>query len=178
MGITLREIIFDIGGGILVNKKFKAVQSGGPSGDCIPEKYLDLSVDFDSLNKVGTYQMLQILEKITSGKGEPGDIEKLEGLGNNIKASSLYGLEQTAPNPILTTIKYFREEYEEHIKYCIAKVCNIGMLKIEQEECILCGLCKQACAFDTVKETRRSFLLICITAQDVKPPIMPVLLVW
>ncbi|NWF75721.1 MAG: CBS domain-containing protein [Nitrospirae bacterium] len=204
MGITLREIIFDIGGGILGNKKFKAVQTGGPSGGCIPEKYLDLPVDFDSLNKVGsimgsggmvvmdedncmvdvakfflsftqsescgkcipcrigTYQMLQILEKITSGKGEPGDIEKLERLGKNIKASSLCGLGQSAPNPILTIIKYFREEYEEHIhdKYCRAKVCNIGMLKIEQEECILCGLCKQACAFDAVKETRRSFFIV------------------
>jgi NADH-quinone oxidoreductase subunit F/NADP-reducing hydrogenase subunit HndC len=203
MGITLREIIFDIGGGILGNKKFKAVQTGGPSGGCIPEHYLDLPVDFDSLNKVGsimgsggmvvmdedncmvdvakfflsftqsescgkclpcrigTYQMLQILEKITSGKGEPGDIEKLERLGRNIKASSLCGLGQSAPNPILTTIKYFREEYEEHIhdNYCRAKVCNMGMLKIEQEECILCGLCKQACAFDAVKETRRSFFI-------------------
>ncbi len=203
MGITLREIIFDIGGGILGNKKFKAVQTGGPSGGCIPEKYLDLPVDFDSLNKVGsimgsggmvvmdedncmvdvakfflsftqsescgkcipcrigTYHMLQILEKITSGRGEPGDIEKLVRLGKNIKESSLCGLGQSAPNPILTTIKYFREEYEEHIhdKYCRANVCNIGMLKIEQAECILCGLCKLACAFDAVKETRRRFFI-------------------
>jgi NADH:ubiquinone oxidoreductase subunit F (NADH-binding)/CBS domain-containing protein/(2Fe-2S) ferredoxin/Pyruvate/2-oxoacid:ferredoxin oxidoreductase delta subunit len=204
MGITLREIIFDIGGGILNNKKFKAVQTGGPSGGCIPEQYLDLHVDFDSLAKVGsimgsggmvvmdedncmvdiakfflsftqaescgkcppcrigTYQMLQLLEKITSGNGEEGDIEKLERLGKAVKAGSLCGLGQSAPNPVLTTIKYFRDEYEEHIrdKYCRAKVCSgLGMFMIEQSECILCGLCKQACAFDAVKETRRSFFI-------------------
>ncbi len=203
-GITLREIIFDIGGGIINNKKFKAVQKGGPSGGCIPEQYLDLPVDFDSLTKVGsimgsggmvvmdedncmvdvakfflsftqaescgkcppcrigTYQMLQVLEKITSGNGEEGDIEKLERLGELVVAGSLCGLGKTAPNPVLTTIKYFRDEYEEHIcdKYCRAKVCSgLGMFKIEQSECILCGLCKQACAFDAVKETRRSFFI-------------------
>ena len=204
MGITLREIIFDIGGGILNDKRFKAVQTGGPSGGCIPEQYLDLPVDYDSLAKVGsimgsggmvvmdedncmvdiakfflsftqsescgkcppcrigTYQMLQILEKITSGNGEPGDIDKLEKLAKLVKTGSLCGLGLTAPNPVLTTIKYFREEYEEHIrdKYCRAKVCSgLGMFVIEQSECILCGLCKQACAFDAVKETRRSFFI-------------------
>jgi NADH:ubiquinone oxidoreductase subunit F (NADH-binding)/CBS domain-containing protein/(2Fe-2S) ferredoxin/Pyruvate/2-oxoacid:ferredoxin oxidoreductase delta subunit len=204
MGITLREIIFDIGGGIINNRKFKAVQTGGPSGGCIPEQYLDLPVDFDSLTKVGsimgsggmvvmdedncmvdvakfflsftqaescgkcppcrigTYQMLQILEKITSGNGEEGDIEKLERLGKRVVAGSLCGLGKTAPNPVLTTIKYFRDEYEEHIhdKYCRAGVCSgLGMLMIEQSECILCGMCKQACAFDAVKETRRSFFI-------------------
>jgi CBS domain-containing protein/NAD-dependent dihydropyrimidine dehydrogenase PreA subunit len=203
MGITLREIIYDIGGGILDNKKFKAVQTGGPSGGCIPEQHLDLPVDFDSLRKVGsimgsggmvvmdedncmvdvakfflsftqaescgkcppcrigTYRMLQILEKITSGNGEVGDIERLEQLGKFVKAGSLCGLGQSAPNPVLTTIKYFREEYEEHVrdKYCRAKVCNLGTFMIEQEECILCGLCKQACAFDAVKELRRSFFI-------------------
>jgi len=203
MGITLREIIFDIGGGILNNKKFKAVQTGGPSGGCIPEQYLDLPVDFDSLSKVGsimgsggmvvmdedncmvdvakfflsftqsescgkcppcrigTYQMLQILEKITSGKGEEGDIEKLERLGKIVKVGSLCGLGNSAPNPVLTTIKYFRDEYEEHVrdKYCRAKVCNLGVFMVEQSECILCGLCKQACAFNAVKETRRSFFI-------------------
>jgi len=203
MGITLREIIFDIGGGIIGKKKFKAVQTGGPSGGCIPEKYLDLPVDFDSLPKVGsimgsggmvvmdedncmvdvakfflsftqaescgkcptcrigTYQMLQILEKITSGNGEKGDIERLEKMGRLVKAGSLCGLGQSAPNPVLTTIKYFREEYEEHIyhKYCGAKVCNLGIFVIDQKECILCGLCKRACAFDAVKETRRSFFI-------------------
>jgi len=203
MGITLREIIFDIGGGIMGKKKFKAVQTGGPSGGCIPEKYLDLPVDFDSLPKVGsimgsggmvvmdedncmvdvakfflsftqaescgkcptcrigTYQMLQILEKITSGNGEKGDIERLEKIGRLVKMGSLCGLGQSAPNPVLTTIKYFREEYEEHIydKYCGAKVCNLGIFAIDQNECILCGLCKQACAFDAVKETRRRFFI-------------------
>jgi NADH:ubiquinone oxidoreductase subunit F (NADH-binding)/(2Fe-2S) ferredoxin/predicted transcriptional regulator len=203
MGITLREIIFDIGGGIIGGRKFKAVQTGGPSGGCIPEKYLDLPVDFDSLIKVrsimgsggmvvmdedncmvdiakfflsftqaescgkcppcriGTYQMLQILEKIASGKGEEGDIERLELLGKLVKTGSLCGLGQSAPNPVLTTIQYFREEYEEHIrdKYCRAKVCNIGVFTIDREECILCGLCKQACAFDAVKETRRGFFI-------------------
>jgi NADH:ubiquinone oxidoreductase subunit F (NADH-binding)/CBS domain-containing protein/(2Fe-2S) ferredoxin/NAD-dependent dihydropyrimidine dehydrogenase PreA subunit len=203
MGITLREIVFDIGGGIIGDKKFKAVQTGGPSGGCIPEQFLDQPVDFDSLKKVGsimgsggmvvmdedncmvdvarfflsftqaescgkcptcrigTYQMLQLLEKITSGNGEKGDIEKLEKIGRLVKAGSLCGLGQSAPNPVLTTIKYFREEYEEHIhdKYCRAKVCNIGVFVIDPNECILCGLCKQACAFDAVKERRRSFFI-------------------
>jgi NADH:ubiquinone oxidoreductase subunit F (NADH-binding)/CBS domain-containing protein/(2Fe-2S) ferredoxin len=203
MGITLREIVFDIGGGIIQNKKFKAVQTGGPSGGCIPEQYLDLPVDFDSLSKVGsimgsggmvvmdedncmvdvakyflffcqsescgkcppcrigTYQMLQILENITSGKGQEGDIEKLERLGRFVMRGSLCGLGQSAPNPVLTTIRYFRDEYEEHIrdKYCKAKVCRLGIFKIEQGECILCGLCKKACAFDAVKETRRGFFI-------------------
>jgi NADH-quinone oxidoreductase subunit F/NADP-reducing hydrogenase subunit HndC len=111
--------------------------------------------------RIGTYRMLQILEKITSGNGEVGDIERLEHLGKLVKAGSLCGLGQSAPNPVLTTIKYFREEYEEHVrdKYCRAKVCNLGTFMIEQEECILCGLCKQACAFDAVKEMRRSFLI-------------------
>jgi len=204
MGITLREIIYDIGGGIMAGKKFKAVQTGGPSGGCIPEKYLDLPVDFDSLRKVGsmmgsggmvvldedncmvdvakyflsftqsescgkcppcrigTYQMLQILERITSGKGEEGDIERLEKIGELVKKVSLCGLGNSAPSPVLTTIKYFREEYEEHIhdKYCRAKVCNgLGSFRIEHDECFLCGLCKQACVFDAVKETSRSFFI-------------------
>ena len=203
MGITLREIIFDIGGGIIGNRKFKAVQTGGPSGGCIPEQYLDLPVDFDSLLKVGsimgsggmvvmdedtcmvdiakfflsftqaescgkcppcrigTYQMLQILEKITDGKGEEGDIGELERLGHLVIAGSLCGLGKSAPNPVLTTIRYFRDEYEEHVKehYCRAKVCNIGIFVINQDECILCGLCKQACAFGAVKETRRNFFI-------------------
>jgi NADH-quinone oxidoreductase subunit F/NADP-reducing hydrogenase subunit HndC len=203
MGITLREIVFDIGGGIHEDKKFKAVQTGGPSGGCIPEKFLDLPVDFDSLRKVGsimgsggmvvmdeddcmvdvakfflsftqaescgkcppcrigTYQMLQILEKITSGQGEKGDIERLEELGKLVQRGSLCGLGQSAPNPVLTTIKHFREEYEEHIfdKYCRSTVCNLGLFVIVEEECILCGLCKEACAFDAVKETRRSFFI-------------------
>jgi len=204
MGITLREIIFDIGGGIINNKKFKAVQTGGPSGGCIPEQYLDLPIDFDSLWKVGsmmgsggivvmdedncmvdvakfflsftqsescgkcppcrigTYQMLQILEKITSGNGEEGDIEKLERLAEIISAGSLCGLGQGAPNPVLTTIRYFRDEYEEHIKekYCRAKVCSgMGVFVISQSECIRCGLCKSACAYDAVVERRDRYFI-------------------
>jgi NADH-quinone oxidoreductase subunit F/NADP-reducing hydrogenase subunit HndC len=204
MGITLKEIIYDIGGGIMDGKKFKAVQTGGPSGGCIPEHLLDTPVDFDTLTKVGsmmgsggmvvmdedncmvdvakyflsfcksescgkcppcrvgTFQMLEILEKITTGKGEAGDIEKLTAIGEKIKESALCGLGNSAPNPVLTTIKYFRDEYEEHIhdKYCRAKVCSgLGTFRIEHEECFLCGLCKQACAFDAVKETSRSFFI-------------------
>jgi NADH:ubiquinone oxidoreductase subunit F (NADH-binding)/(2Fe-2S) ferredoxin len=204
MGMTLREVVFDIGGGILNDRKFKAVQTGGPSGGCIPEQYLDLHIDFDSLKKVGsimgsggmvvmdedncmvdvakfflsfcqaescgkcppcrigTYQMLQILERITSGNGKHGDIERLENIGKMVKAGALCGLGQSAPNPVLTTIKYFREEYEEHIhdKYCRASVCSgFGIFTIDKEECILCGVCKQVCAFNAVKETRRNFII-------------------
>ena len=204
MGITLREIIYDIGGGIMDGKKFKAVQTGGPSGGCIPEEHLDLPVDFDSLAKVGsmmgsggmvvmdedncmvdvakyflsfcqsescgkcppcrvgTYQMLRILERITSGKGEDGDIERLEKIGELIKEGALCGLGNSAPNPVLTTIRYFRKEYEEHIhdKYCSAKACSgLGVFRIEHEECFLCGLCKEACAFDAVKVTKDSFFI-------------------
>ncbi len=199
MGMTLREIIFDIGGGIIGDKEIKAVQTGGPSGGCIPKSYLDLPVDFDSLTKVGsmmgsggmvvldedtcmvdvakyflsftqsescgkcppcrigTYQMLQILERITSGAGEAGDITKLVELGKHIQKGALCGLGQSAPNPVLSTIKYFREEYEEHIhdKFCRANACSgLGVFLINQADCIKCGLCKQACAFDAVVETR------------------------
>jgi NADH:ubiquinone oxidoreductase subunit F (NADH-binding)/NAD-dependent dihydropyrimidine dehydrogenase PreA subunit len=204
MGITLREIIYDIGGGLMNNKKFKAVQTGGPSGGCIPEQHLDLPVDFDSLAsvgsmmgsggmvvmdedncmvdvakyflsfcqsescgkcppcRIGTYQMLEILERITTGKGEAGDIERLEEIGTLVKDGALCGLGNSAPNPVLTTIKYFREEYEEHIhdKYCRAKACSgLGKFRIEHDECFLCGLCKEACAFDAVKETRDSYYI-------------------
>jgi NADH-quinone oxidoreductase subunit F/NADP-reducing hydrogenase subunit HndC len=204
MGITLREIIYDIGGGIMGDKQFKAVQTGGPSGGCIPEEHLDLPVDFDSLIKVGSmmgsggmvvmdedncmvdvakyflsfclsescgkcppcrigsYHMLEILKRITSGKGEPGDIEQLQNLGGLIKEGALCGLGNSAPNPVLTTIKYFREEYEEHIhdKYCRAKVCSgLGLFRIDNEECFLCGLCKEACAYGAVVESRNKFFI-------------------
>ncbi len=204
MGITLREIVYDIGGGIMNGKKFKALQTGGPSGGCIPEEHLDLPVDFDSLTEVGsmmgsggmvamdedncmvdvakyflsfcqsescgkcppcrigTYQMLQILERITSGKGESGDIERLEEIGKNIKDGALCGLGNSAPNPVLTTIKYFRQEYEEHIhdKYCRSKACSgLGVYRIDHDECFLCGLCQEACAFDAVKDTRDSYFI-------------------
>ncbi|MDP3260625.1 MAG: NADH-ubiquinone oxidoreductase-F iron-sulfur binding region domain-containing protein [Thermodesulfovibrionales bacterium] len=204
MGITLKEIIYEIGGGVMDGKKFKAVQTGGPSGGCLPERLLDTPVDFDTLTQVGsmmgsggmvvldedncmvdvakyflsfcksescgkcppcrigTYQMLEILEKITTGKGEAGDIEKLTAIGEKVKESALCGLGNSAPNPVLTTIKYFRDEYEEHIhdKYCRAKACSgLGVYSIDHEQCFLCGLCKEACAFDAVKETSRSFFI-------------------
>ncbi len=168
MGITLRKIVFDIGGGIPDGKQCKAVQTGGPSGGCIPTKELDTMVDYDSLEKlgaimgsgglivadentcmvdlarffmdfiqdescgkcvpcrIGTKRMLEMLERITQGKGEVGDIEKLEMLAKIVKDSSLCGLGQTAPNPILSTIRYFRDEYESHIidKRCRSSVCE------------------------------------------------------
>jgi NADH:ubiquinone oxidoreductase subunit F (NADH-binding) len=204
MGITLREIIYDIGGGILRDKKFKAIQTGGPSGGCIPAHLIDLKIDFDSLFeagsmmgsgglvvmdetdcmvdvakfflsftqqescgkcppcRIGTFQMLQILERITSGEGMLGDIERLEQIGSMVKEGSLCGLGKTAPNPVLSTIKYFREEYEEHInnKYCRAKVCKgPGLYSIDVEQCFLCGLCKEACAFDAIKEYKNRFFI-------------------
>jgi NADH:ubiquinone oxidoreductase subunit F (NADH-binding)/CBS domain-containing protein/(2Fe-2S) ferredoxin/NAD-dependent dihydropyrimidine dehydrogenase PreA subunit len=204
MGMSLREIIYDIGGGIMEGKKFKAVQTGGPSGGCLPESYLDMPVDFDSLWKVGsmmgsggmvvmdedtcmvdvaryflsftqaescgkcppcrigTYQMLQILERICNGHGQSDDIAKLIELGKSIQAGSLCGLGQSAPNPVLSTIKYFRDEYEEHIydNHCRANVCNgMGVFKINLVKCIRCGLCKDACAFDAVKETKHDYVI-------------------
>jgi len=104
--------------------------------------------------RIGTYQMLQILEKITSGNGEPGDIERLEGLGKLVKEGSLCGLGQTAPNPVLTTIKYFRHEYEEHIfdKYCRAQVCTLGSLSINTDICYQCKRCMDACPYEAIKE--------------------------
>ena len=204
MGTTLREIIYDIGGGILDDKEFKAVQTGGPSGGCLPAAQLDLPVDFDSLYRVGsmmgsggmvvldeetcmvdvakyflsftqsescgkcppcrvgTYQMLKVLERITSGQGQHGDIDHLVELGKLIQKGSLCGLGQSAPNPVLSTIKYFRHEYEEHIydNYCRSNVCsNTGVFLIHQPDCIRCGLCKQACAFDAVKETKDMYMI-------------------
>jgi NADH-quinone oxidoreductase subunit F/NADP-reducing hydrogenase subunit HndC len=204
MGITLREIVYDIGGGIIGNKKFKAIQTGGPSGGCLPEGMLDTPVDFDTLTKagsmmgsggmivldedncmvdvakyflsfcqsescgkcppcrIGTYQMLQILQKITSGKGEHGDIERLEEIGNKVVEGSLCGLGSSAPNPVLSTIKYFREEYEEHIydKYCRSKVCQgVGVYSIDTEQCFLCDICKKVCVFDAVKEYKNRLFI-------------------
>lgn len=166
MGITLREIIYDVAGGIDSDKDFKAVQIGGPSGGCLPDKHLDIPLDFDSLQEVGamvgsgglvvmdedscmvdvakfflnfiqdescgkctpcrdgTKRMLELLEKLTAGEGEDGDIEKLEELSSYIKQASICGLGQTAPNPVLSTLDYFREEYEAHLDgNCPAGVC-------------------------------------------------------
>ncbi len=202
MGTTLREIIYDIGGGIINDKAFKAVQTGGPSGGCIPASHLDLPVDFDSLTRVGsmmgsggmvvmdedtcmvdvakyflsftqsescgkcppcrigTYQMLQIMERITNGQGRYEDMVKLVRLGRMIQKGSLCGLGKTAPNPILSTLKYFRDEFEEHVfdNYCRANVCrSTGEYIISQPECIRCGLCKEACAFNAILETAEQY---------------------
>ncbi|MDU2065720.1 MAG: NADH-quinone oxidoreductase subunit NuoF [Sporomusaceae bacterium] len=200
MGITMREIIFDIGGGILNGKKFKAVQIGGPSGGCLPEELLDLPVDYDSLIKVGammgsgglvvmdedtcmvdvakffvhftqsescgkctpcregTKRMLEILTRLTEGKGVEGDIELLESLAKNIKATALCGLGQTAPNPVLSTLKHFRSEYEAHIqqKRCTAGVCSRLSGYVIQEICKGCGLCKKVCPVEAISGELKS----------------------
>ncbi len=190
MGITLREIIYDIGGGIPGGKKFKAVQTGGPSGGCIPESLIDLPVDFDELDKAGSMmgsggmivmdedncmvdiakyfisfleeescgkcipcreglkRMREILSNITEGRGEDGDMELLEQLSSAIKDSSLCALGNTAPNPVLTTIGYFRDEYQAHIrdKNCPAGVCKaLITYVIIPEKCPGCKLCIKAC---------------------------------
>ena len=189
MGITMREIIYDIGGGINNGKKFKAVQIGGPSGGCLPEELLDLPIDYDSLTAVGammgsgglvvmdedtcmvdvakfflnftqsescgkctpcregTKRMLEILTRITEGQGREGDIELLENMAKNIKETALCGLGQTAPNPVLSTLKYFRNEYEAHIKEkrCPAGVCEKMAIYTITDKCKGCGLCAKTC---------------------------------
>ena len=200
MGITMREIIYEIGGGIQGGKKFKAVQIGGPSGGCLPEELLDLSVDYDSLLKVGammgsgglvvmdettcmvdiskfflhftqsescgkctpcregTKRMLEILTRITEGQGKEGDIELLESMAKNIKATSLCGLGQTAPNPILSTLKYFREEYEAHIKEkrCPAGACS-GLAQYNIiEVCKGCGICTKVCPVEAISGEKKA----------------------
>ncbi|MDO4287947.1 MAG: NADH-quinone oxidoreductase subunit NuoF, partial [Eubacterium sp.] len=190
MGTTLREVIYEIGGGIPNGKEFKAAQTGGPSGGCIPASELDIPIDYDNLTsigammgsgglivmdedncmvdvarffldftqdescgkcppcRIGTKRMLEILERICDGKGEEGDIERLEELAEGIKASALCGLGQTAPNPVLSTIKYFRHEYEAHIKEkrCPAGVCrNLLNYVIDEEKCKGCGICAKKC---------------------------------
>lgn len=194
MGITMREIIYDIGGGINGGKKFKAVQIGGPSGGCLPESMLDLSIDYDSLTaagammgsgglvvmdedtcmvdvakfflnftqsescgkctpcREGTKRMLEVLTRITEGQGREGDIELLEELARNIKETALCGLGQTAPNPVLSTLKYFRHEYEAHIKEkrCPAGACEkLANYKIT-DACKGCGLCARQCPVNAI----------------------------
>jgi len=195
MGTTLREIVYDIGGGIPGGKAFKACQTGGPSGGCLPAELLDTPVDYDSLTaagsmmgsgglivmdedncmvdvarffleftqdescgkcvpcREGTKRMLEILERITNGEGVAGDIELLEELAEVISRTSLCGLGQTAPNPVLATLKFFRDEYEAHIyeKRCPAGVCQALLsYAIVAEKCKGCGLCKKVCPVDAI----------------------------
>ena len=190
MGTTLRQIIYDMGGGILKNKRFKAVQSGGPSGGCVPEEYLDLPVDYDELTQVGSMmgsggmivmdqdtcmvdvaryfldflkeescgqclpcregiqKLHEILTDICEGNGKEGDIELLEDLANTVKECSLCALGGTAPNPALTTIVYFRSEYESHIfdKKCPAGICkNLFHYEIDDQKCNGCHVCLLRC---------------------------------
>ncbi len=195
MGTTMREIIYDIGGGIPKGKAYKAAQTGGPSGGCIPASHLDTPIDYDSLTalgsmmgsgglivmdedncmvdvarffldftvdescgkcppcRIGTKRMLEILERIVSGRGEEGDIEKLEQLGKNIQNAALCGLGKTAPNPVLSTIKYFRDEYEAHIR---DKKCPAGHCKallnyiIDKSKCIGCSACAKVCPTNAI----------------------------
>ena len=200
MGISLREIVFGIGGGVRDGKKYKAVQIGGPSGGCIPEDLLDLPVDFDSLTaagammgsggmvvmdedtcmvdlaryflsftqsescgkctpcREGTKRMLEILERITKGKGEPEDIPRLEKLAVAVKDSSLCGLGQTAPNPVLTTLRYFRDEYEAHIfdRRCPAGLCkDLLSYYIDGELCTGCRACVRVCPADAISGEKK-----------------------
>ncbi|MBO4934182.1 MAG: NADH-quinone oxidoreductase subunit NuoF [Clostridia bacterium] len=195
MGTTLREIIENIGGGIPNGKKFKAAQTGGPSGGCIPAEKMDVPIDYDNLTaigammgsgglivmdedncmvdiakfflgftvdescgkctpcRVGTRRMLEILEKITDGRGEMSDLDELEKLAEYIKANSLCGLGQTAPNPVLSTIRNFRDEYVAHIvaKKCPAGVCkNLLKYVIDPAKCKSCGMCKRNCPADAI----------------------------
>jgi len=194
MGITLREIIYDIGGGIKDNKKFKAVQTGGPSGGCLPESLLNLKVDFDELARAGSMmgsggmiimdekncmvdvaryflgflaeescgkcvpcregikRLLGIVTKITEGKGEMGDLDLLERLGSAVCDASLCGLGQTAPNPVLSTLKYFRDEYVAHIKdkKCLAGVCKPLIHYYIKDNCPGCGLCVKGCPVQAI----------------------------
>ncbi len=212
MGTTLREIIFDICGGIPKGKKYKAAQTGGPSGGCIPEAHLDVPMEYDTLIelgsmmgsgglivmdedtcmvdvarffldftvdescgkctpcRVGTKRMLEILERITNGEGKDGDIELLERLARNIKATALCGLGQTAPNPVLATLKYFRDEYEAHIfdKRCPAGTCQ-SLLKfsIDEDSCKGCGICAKICPVNAISKGEGKAYIIdnekCIT---------------
>ncbi|MDY9921197.1 MAG: NADH-quinone oxidoreductase subunit NuoF [Synergistota bacterium] len=198
MGTTIREVVFDIGGGIMGGKKFKAVQIGGPSGGCLTEEHLDLPISYESLTaagaimgsgglvvvdeetcmvdmarffleftqrescgkcipcREGTKKMLDILIRITEGKGREEDIDNLIYLGTQIKTASLCGLGQTAPNPVLTTIRYFRDEYEAHIreKRCPAGACKaLITIKIDPAKCVGCTKCTKACPVTAISGT-------------------------
>ncbi|MHC4609034.1 MAG: NADH-quinone oxidoreductase subunit NuoF [Planctomycetota bacterium] len=221
MGITLREIIEDIGGGIPGGKKFKAVQTGGPSGGCIPAQHLDLAVDYESLVeagsmmgsggmivmdettcmvdvahyflsftqgescgectpcRIGTRQMVEILAKIKGGEGVPEDLVRLEELAHTIKATSLCGLGQTAPNPVLTTLRYFRDEYEAHVneKRCPALTCT-DLVSFEiTDKCVGCQICIDECTVGAITGDHKQVHVIdqvkcmrCGTCHAVCPP--------
>ncbi|MDY0093153.1 MAG: NADH-quinone oxidoreductase subunit NuoF [Candidatus Vecturithrix sp.] len=205
MGISLREIIFELGGGIPKGKQFKAVQTGGPSGGCLPEHLLDLHVDFDELNKAGSMmgsggmivmdedtcmvdvaryflnflkgescgkcvpcregvrRMLQILERICHGQGQEEDLTTLEELGEYLKDSALCALGATAANPVLSTLRYFRDEYLIHIreKYCPAGVCkDLFQFKIDPDACTGCGACRKQCPTAAISGERKAVHII------------------
>ena len=221
MGATVRQIVFDIGGGVPDGRSFKAVQMGGPSGGCVPAQYLDLQIDYDSVQqvgaimgsggmivmddstcmvdvarffldftqkescgkcvpcRVGTRHMADILNRICDGKGENGDISRLERLARVVKTSSLCALGQTAPNPVLTTLRYFRDEYDAHIKdhRCPAGVCKaLIAYTIDKEACTACGKCKKSCPVNCISgekkvphEIDRTSCISCGSCRDVCP---------
>ena len=195
MGTTLRQIVEEIGGGIPSGKKFKAAQTGGPSGGCIPASLMDVEIDYDNLLaigsmmgsgglivmdedtcmvdiakffleftvdescgkctpcRVGTRRMLELLTKITDGKADMEDLEKLEALCDYIKENSLCGLGQTAPNPVISTLRYFRDEYIAHIqdKKCPAGACkNLLNFSVVKDSCFGCGMCARSCPADAI----------------------------
>ena len=205
LGMPLREIVYDVGGGIPDGKAFKAVQTGGPSGGCIPAELLDLPVDYQKLVeagaimgsggmvvmdeetcmveiaryfvdftqkescgkcvpcRLGTRQMLQIVSDITTGNAKPGDMALLEELGAAVKAGSLCGLGQTAPNPVLTTLRYFKDEYDAHIDdgKCPAGVCGALLaFSIDPEACVGCTACAKACPVDAIEGEKKKVHII------------------
>ena len=200
MGMPLKTIIYEIGGGIEGDKLFKAVQTGGPSGGCIPQQFIDLPVDYEGLKsvgsmmgsggmvvldetdcmvniakfflqfttdescgkcvpcRIGTKRLLEILTRITEGHGEKEDMDRLQNLAEDIRDTSLCGLGMSAPNPVLSTLKYFRHEYEAHIlqKKCPSKVCNALLTFFVREDlCVGCGMCKRACAVDAISGEKK-----------------------